>query len=52
MTHRDENEEPAVFTFEDRQKKKAQAEKEKEQVEAEKLRNSYLKRTGRTEMKP
>jgi uncharacterized protein YnzC (UPF0291/DUF896 family) len=40
------------LTFEERMRAKRQDEVEQEKVEAEKLRTDYLKRTGRTEMKP
>jgi hypothetical protein len=47
-----EQEQRGPLTFEDRQKKKREAEESQEKQKAEQLRADYLKRTGRTEMKP
>lgn len=44
--------EPQMEAFEARMKKRREKEEEKEKLDAEKLQQDYLKRTGRTEMKP
>jgi hypothetical protein len=41
-----------TIQFEDRMKKKEEAESKQEEIDAEKKRQDYLTRTGRTEMKP
>lgn len=41
-----------VKDFETRMEEKKEKEKTQEEAEAEKLRQDYLQRTGRTELKP
>jgi hypothetical protein len=45
-------EEKKPLTYEERMEAKRNTESEQKKLEAEKLRTDYLKRTGRTEMKP
>ena len=46
------NEDKKPMTFDERMAEKRQKEAEQDKIAAEKLRADYLKRTGRTEMKP
>lgn len=45
-------EDRAIAQFEERMKEKRKFEEEAEKLKADRLRHEYLKRTGRTEMKP
>ena len=46
------NDERKTLTFEERMKLKREEEAEQLKIEAEKLREEYLRRTNRKEMKP
>ena len=46
------SDEKKPMTFDERMAEKRQQEAEQDKVAEEKLRTDYLKRTGRTEMKP
>jgi hypothetical protein len=48
----DKNLNDLIDAFEERMRKKREAEEKAEKEKAERLRQDYLRRTGRTEIKP